>query len=673
MKKIKFATKICLFTFAALTFGLLLVWGIAGFQVSGTMRKTLLQKMDDSVTARLEIVMGYVDKAESYLSAYAQEPMIVELLHNQNNSALVEEMQQYTEAYGAVNSDLENVYLANYDSKVLTSFVKQPIGMTLRTGDSLKGLQNMVFATKGIYNVGILKSPSTGNQVVSLYFPVYDGEERLGFAGAAVCAESLRDTLGKLKGNDDSGCSYLLVDASANTYIFCEDDALIGTTIEDQNVLSIINSVLSSGSETFHYEEEDTLAVTKYIPDKNWVFIATTDKNVAFAAASRLSLILGVICITVLCIVSIIVFVSVTLISRNLTKVGTIISDIGTLDLRSKDKLQEYLDRGDEVGVIANATNNLVESISEVIIRLKEESSSLYETANAMLENSGVAMDSIREVEKSVQEIAEGATDQALETQNASASVIHIGGMIESSTSRSSELNDIAANIQKASGNVVETLKVLIEINDQSKTAIEEINRQTYSTNESALKIRDAAGLITSIAEETNLLSLNASIEAARAGEQGRGFSVVASQIQKLAEQSNQSARQIDQIINALIADSSQAVNTMDNVMHIMDEKSRHLISTREQFDEVSMNINETRNGIATINDTITEMDKERNNVVNVVQSLSAISEENAAATEETLASTELVESMMDEMNGIANKLFDISKDIDNSINDFII
>ena len=107
--------------------------------------------------------------------------------------------------------------------------------------------------------------------------------------------------------------------------------------------------------------------------------------------------------------------------------------------------------------------------------------------------------------------------------------------------------------------------------------------------------------------------------------------------------------------------------------MHIMDEKSRHLISTREQFDEVSMNINETRNGIATINDTITEMDKERNNVVNVVQSLSAISEENAAATEETLASTELVGSMMDEMNGIANKLFDISKDIDNSINDFII
>lgn len=673
MKKTKLATKICLITFAALAFGLLLVWWVVGSQVSVTMKKTILQKMNDSVVARLEIVLGYVDKAEAYLSAYAQEPGIVRLLQNQGNTELTEEVQRYTEAYGSVNSDLENIYVANYGSTVLTSFVKGPIGMTLRSGDSLTGLQNNVFATKGIFNTGILTSPSTGNQVVSLYFPIYNGDEKLGFAGAAICAESLRDTLSKLKGNDDTGCSYMLVDVSRNTYIFCEDDSLIGAAVEDQGILSIIDSAVFAGSDTNTYEEADTLAVTKYIPDKNWAFIAITDKDIAFAAASRLSFILGIICVVVLCGISVIIFVCVTLISRNLTRVGAIISNIGTLDLRSKDKLQPYLNRGDEVGIIAKATNKLAESISEVIIKLKEESSSLYETAGSMLKNTEVTNDSIKGVEKAVQEIAVGANDQAIETQNASSSVIHIGGMIEVSTSKSAELNHIATNIQAASNNVVNTLKVLIDINEQAKTAIEEINRQTNSTNESALKIRDAAGLITSIAEETNLLSLNASIEAARAGEQGRGFAVVASQIQKLAEQSNQSAQEIDRIISTLLSDSSQAVHTMDNVMHIMDEKSRHLSSTQKQFDEVNMEIDETRNGIVTINDTINEMDKERNNVVNVVQSLSAIAEENAAATEETLASTELVGSMMDEMNNIANKLSEISKDIENSINGFTV
>lgn len=673
MKKTKLATKICLITFAALASGLLLVWWVVGSQVSGTMKKTILQKMNDSVVARLEIVLGYVDKAEAYLSAYAQEPGIVRLLQNQGNPELTEEVQRYTDTYGSVNSDLENIYVANYGSTVLTSFVKGPIGMTLRSGDSLTGLQNNVFATKGIFNTGILTSPSTGNQVVSLYFPIYNGDEKLGFAGAAICAESLRDTLSKLKGNDDTGCSYMLVDVSRNTYIFCEDDSLIGAAVEDQGILSIIDSAVFAGSDTNTYEEADTLAVTKYIPDKNWAFIAITDKDIAFAAASRLSFILGIICVVVLCGISVIIFVCVTLISRNLTRVGAIISDIGTLDLRSKDKLQPYLNRGDEVGIIAKATNKLAESISEVIIKLKEESSSLYETAGSMLKNTEVTNDSIKGVEKAVQEIAVGANDQAIETQNASSSVIHIGGMIEVSTSKSAELNHIATNIQAASNNVVDTLKVLIDINEQAKTAIEEINRQTNSTNESALKIRDAAGLITSIAEETNLLSLNASIEAARAGEQGRGFAVVASQIQKLAEQSNQSAQEIDRIISTLLSDSSQAVHTMDNVMHIMDEKSRHLSSTQKQFDEVNMEIDETRNGIVTINDTINEMDKERNNVVNVVQSLSAIAEENAAATEETLASTELVGSMMDEMNNIANKLSEISKDIENSINGFTV
>ena len=267
-----------------------------------------------------------------------------------------------------------------------------------------------------------------------------------------------------------------------------------------------------------------------------------------------------------------------------------------------------------------------------------------------MLSNSTFTIQSIKDVERSIQEIAGGANEQASETQKASSSVVHIGGMIEASAGKSTELNDIATNIQVASSEVVETLKRLIDINDQAKAAIEEINRQTNSTNESALRIKDAAELITSIAEETNLLSLNASIEAARAGEQGRGFAVVANQIQKLAEQSNHSAQQI-----------------------IMEEKSKHLLSTEKQFVGVNSGIEATRKGVVTINETIDDIDKERINVVDIVQNLTAIAQENAASTEETLASTEMVNKTMDEMSDIAHKLSEISSEIEKSIDDFII
>lgn len=673
MNKMKLATKICLITIVALSIGLIFVWRITDSQLSNSIKETVVQKMNDSVATRLEIVLGYVDKAEAYLSAYAQEPSLIDYLHNQNNSTLSNKIQQYTEAYSAVNDDLENIYLCNYGSTVLSSYVKQSIGITLRSGDSLKGLQDKVFASRDIYNTGILTSPSTGKQVVSLYYPIYDGNEKIGFAGAAIYAESLRNTLYNLVSNDDTTCSYMLLDAAKKTYIFCEDDALIGTEIEDENLLKVIDQAVLSQAETVTYEKGNTLAVTDYIADRNWVFLAITDKDTAFASVSRLSILLAVICLSVLIIISVIVFIAVKLISKDFTKVGSIISDIGTLNLRNKDKLEVYLKRGDEVGILARATNHLAESVSAFIVNLKKESKSLFDTSQAMLSNSTFTIQSIKDVERSIQEIAGGANEQASETQKASSSVVHIGGMIEASAGKSTELNDIATNIQVASSEVVETLKRLIDINDQAKAAIEEINRQTNSTNESALRIKDAAELITSIAEETNLLSLNASIEAARAGEQGRGFAVVANQIQKLAEQSNHSAQQIDQIISVLIADSSQAVSTMNDVKLIMEEKSKHLLSTEKQFVGVNSGIEATRKGVVTINETIDDMDKERINVVDIVQNLTAIAQENAASTEETLASTEMVNKTMDEMSDIAHKLSEISSEIEKSIDDFII
>ena len=123
-----------------------------------------------------------------------------------------------------------------------------------------------------------------------------------------------------------------------------------------------------------------------------------------------------------------------------------------------------------------------------------------------------------------------------------------------------------------------------MEVNDQTKLSIDEIYEQTNITNASAQKIKAATDIIASIAEETNLLSLNASIEAARAGEQGRGFAVVASQIQKLAEQSNDSAKQIDDITNVLIQDSTHAVDTMQGVQQIMAVQSDKMQQTEKRL-----------------------------------------------------------------------------------------
>ena len=267
--------------------------------------------------------------------------------------------------------------------------------------------------------------------------------------------------------------------------------------------------------------------------------------------------------------------------------------------------------------------------------------------------------------------MAEGASSQAQDTQTATESVIVIGNMVEETNE---EVSGLRSNVErmKESGEAANcNLKELEEINSEVKESIEEIYRQTNTTNESAMKIKDAIALITSIAEETNLLSLNASIEAARAGEQGKGFAVVANQIQKLAEQSNDSAMKVQGITNMLMEDSEKAVVTMDKVKKIMETQMQKVDTTGTMFTEVQEGIEKSMHGITTISEKTQNMDQARVNVVDIVQNLTAIAEENAAGTEEASASVTEVSAVVDDISNNAKQLLDVAQVIDQHMKKF--
>ena len=207
--------------------------------------------------------------------------------------------------------------------------------------------------------------------------------------------------------------------------------------------------------------------------------------------------------------------------------------------------------------------------------------------------------------------------------------------------------------------------------NDKTMEAVERISAQVVATNESANKISEAVSLIKSIAEETNLLSLNASIESARAGEQGRGFAVVADQIRKLAEQSAESTASISGIIQDLLDDSETTVNIMKEVQSIVDEQSAKLAQTKVQFQNVSEGIDASSNEVEGIRGQTKECDDARAAVIDVISNLSAISEENAASTEETTASVEEMTATISLLAEEAGQLQSISKELEENIKFF--
>ncbi len=677
MKNVKLATKMSIIVIAILAVGLVALWVVTDLGVSSLMREQVLEEMNDAVSTRSEIVEQYVQSAESYLIGYGQSLELKQSLLKPDAADVIADGQGYTDNYAAVNPNLENIYLADYNSKVLTSFVKGPIGKTLREGDALQQLRDAVFDSNEIWNTGIMASPSTGMQVVSMYYPIYNNNKPIGYVGGAIYAEELRNTLNALQEAEENKTDYMLLDATKNTYIFCADESKIGAAIEEENVLKVIENASADKEKSGYCEYTENgkkmLAVYEYMPARDWVLVIMTDCDVAFAAINQMSVLLIALCVIVLVVISVCVFVASKLIARNVAKEAGIIRELGTLDLTLRHKLNAYASRKDEVGMIANATLYLTETVGEAVKLLKAKNEELSVASKNLMTGAEVTKGSVDNVEKAINEIAGSAAQQATDTQQAAESVLHIGETIETTMEEAEALSKYTGNIQETSEGMRNTVRALSEVNGNTEKAIEEISAQTLSTNESAMKIKDAAQLITSIAEETNLLSLNASIEAARAGEQGRGFAVVANQIQKLAEQSNDSAKFIDNIINTLIEDSGKAVDSMHEMKNIMLEQSRQLSNTEEQFQDMYQDIEVTKQSVNAIYHTVKSMDEERMMVVEVVQNLSAIAEANAASTQQTLASTELVNDMVKDISDVSNQLINVSEAIEKSMGGFTV
>ncbi len=366
----------------------------------------------------------------------------------------------------------------------------------------------------------------------------------------------------------------------------------------------------------------------------------------------------------------IISFISISKMTRDLGLSVKALDSLANGNLNAEVD-RRALKRRDEIGKLMRAVLNLRGQMKEVIGAIIEKSDAVHFAAEQIDEQTNEGAKAIGQVDMAVSEISEGATSQATETQSATENVIIMGEMVEKTREEVETLLAHAEEMQAAGDVATQALDELDEINGQTKKAIDVIYEQTHTTNESAMRIREVTKMITGIAEETNLLSLNASIEAARAGEQGRGFAVVAAQIQKLAEQSNASTKEIAQIINVLMEDSEKAVATMNEVKEIMDAQNEKVVRAGEAFSQVKAGIDASIKGVESIEEKTIKLDDARANVIDIVQNLTAIAEENAAATQETSASVTEVTAIVEDIAQNAQKMNTYATELKDKTNVF--
>ena len=593
------------------------------------------------------------------MQTLACSPATKMYLSEGGNDALEADMYAQLEAINDIFDD-GNVTI------ITSSAGKQLLRTDGNTLADASGSEDFETAIQGqIYISNAMASKSTGEMIMTIIVPVYDDNSNV---------------IGLVQRNYSLSAVHDFLAENADDAFVVDRDAVIAAhaqftiSAEDEPKSVAGDAFMTSNDSSGFYEvvnhSDNSKSYLAYVrePISGYTVAVSFNKANVMASAQRSAAVVIVIGVILLIIAVIISIIMAKAFTSPITDINKSLSDLSEGRFTN---ITSNIGRKDEFGHMIDNTNSVITTLGSIVSKIKESASSVGTSSEELADMSKQISQTADDVSTAVQEIATGATQQADEIQNASENVGQIGDAVSEVQNSTNNLSELANKMKEASEISSKSLSSLQDSSAEMTEKIDEISRTIGSTQNAVNNISDKVEGITSIATQTNLLSLNASIEAARAGEAGKGFAVVAEEIGKLAEDSKQMADEIKTEMETLLQQSNAAVKAAEDVRQGNSDQQIALGETLQSVNGMLEDIRSTVDGVQLITDGANTCDSSKNAVIDTMSALSAISEENAASSEETGASMEELSATVTTLAGAASELNEIAEELNKEMEFF--
>ncbi len=650
----KLAIRIGIITTMITFIGMLLLWCIVSGRVTAMVKNDITNQMKDAVESRASIINDYVAFSEEYMTAFALSSEVRTLLKDPEDPAALQRGQEYTEAFAAVKGTFEGLYIATPDTYVLTHTSESAIGMTTRTGESLDGFRDTILAQPRLTNLGIMRSPGTGSMILSMYYPIFEGDDCIGYVGAGVYASRLMDVLLDLNIEGLPHSEYVFLNVETGTYLYHPDDALLNTQTTDSGYLEILDKIKADGSTqagTYTYKDENgvsQLVVYKYLKDRDWVFMVHDDAAEVYAKVMIVRNTVSILCAVVAVAIILVTLLILYWEGRELMIMEHAIRRLGNLELSADEELEAFYDRKDEIGMIAQTIHHVcdclrktIEDIGRILGEMADGNIAVDVAQNenyyigdfrVLAENLKSIRMHLTDVMRDITQIAEQVEDDADQVSAGAQSLSQ--GSIQQKISMDglvSNISDITEQIQNSAVRCADA-SVLVDraagYASEADTKMEQLKIATKNIDRSSMKISSIIKTIEDISFQTNILALNASVEAARAGSAGKGFSVVAEEVRNLASKSAEAVSDTDSLIGRSIQDVKTGTESTNLAISAMQIIGECIQSIKTLMDEIAL-------ASVQQSEMITSVEKRIKEVSKVIQSNSDAAEKSAAISDQ--------------------------------------